>query len=102
VSEYVQQTPMTISQPTPWPFLQVLPYGFVVAPRRILYGLGSGEEQVSTSCFLFFFGSWMKFPTFVISNHARVNVQDAENHAAVALGTFAGQDAYAEQLLGEV
>ena len=35
--------------------------GFVVAPRRILYGLGSGEEQ------------------------------DAANHAAVALGTFAGQ-----------
>ena len=44
----------------------------------------------------------MKLPTFVISNHARVNLQDAENHAAVALGTFAGQDAYAEQLLGEV
>ena len=44
----------------------------------------------------------MKLPTFVISNHARVNAQDAENHAAVALGTFAGQDAYAEQLLGEV
>jgi len=42
-----------------------------VAPRRILYGLGSGEEQ------------------------------DAANHAAVALGTFAGQDEYAEELLGE-
>ena len=50
VSEYAQQTLMTISLPNPRPFLQVLPYGFVVAPRRILYGLGSGEEQVSTSC----------------------------------------------------
>ena len=49
----------------------MVPYGFMVAPRRILYGLGSGEEQ------------------------------DAANHAAVAFGTFAGQDEYAEQLLGE-
>lgn len=39
--------------------------------RRILSGLGSGEEQ------------------------------DAANHAAVAFGTFAGQDEYAEELLGE-
>ena len=43
--------------------LQVVP-GVVLAPRRILYGLGSGEEQ------------------------------DAANHAAVAFGTFAGQDEY--------
>lgn len=50
--------------------LEVVPR-FFVAPRRILYGLGSGEEQ------------------------------DAANHAAVAFGTFAGQDEYAEELLGE-
>ena len=50
---------------------QVIPYGLVVAPRRILYGLGSGEEQ------------------------------DAANQNEVAWGTFAGQDAYAEDLLGD-
>jgi hypothetical protein len=43
--------------------------GFVLAPRRILYGLGSGEEQ------------------------------DAENHAALAFGTFSHE--YADELLGQ-
>ena len=43
--------------------------GFVLAPRRILYGLGSGEEQ------------------------------DAENHAALAFGTFSRE--YADEVLGE-
>jgi len=49
--------------------MEVVPAGFVVAPRRSLYGLGAGEEQ------------------------------DAENHAALAFGTFSPE--YADELLGE-
>merc|ERR1712205_249783 len=50
--------------------LEVVPLGSIMAPRRILYGLGSGEEQ------------------------------DAANQNAVAWGSFADQDAYAHDLLG--